>query len=69
VGAGGTGNLTEGQVIGLAVLTFSRFPFDPEAVDLIRVDPGTGAARAQRVRIGAGPVRVGDPAARSPEMP
>ena len=67
VGAGGTGNLTEGQVIGLAVATFSRFPFDPEAVDLIRVDPGTGAAKAQRVRLGTGPVTVGQPNAPSPE--
>ena len=67
VGAGGTGNLTEGQVIGLAVVTFSRFPFNAEAVDLIRVDPGTGAAKAQRVRIGANPVTVGEPNARSPE--
>jgi predicted phosphodiesterase len=66
-GAGGTGNLTEGQVIGLAVVTFSRFPFDAEAADLIRVDPGTGAAKAQRVRLGAGTVRVGDPRAPSPE--
>ena len=49
VGAGGSGNLAEGQPIGLAVLTFEREPaFKPVAADLVEVDPGDGSARAVR---------------------
>ena len=66
-GAGGTGNLAEGQDVGLAVVAFTRFPFAPRAADLVQVDPGTGAATARRVRLDHGDVRVGDPTAPSPE--
>jgi predicted phosphodiesterase len=48
-GAGGSGNLAEGQPIGLAVLTYQRDPsFMPVAADLVEVDPGDGSARAER---------------------
>ena len=36
-GGGGTGNLTDRQPLGLAVLTFARKPFAPLAVDLVPV--------------------------------
>ncbi len=50
VGGGGTGNLTEGQPLGLAVLTYQHDPsFAPVAADLVEVDPGDGSARAERV--------------------
>lgn len=68
-GAGGTGNLTERQPIGLAVVTYRRAPFDPLAVDLVQVAPGTGAGQARRVRLDAGPTAVGDMLAPSPEEP
>jgi predicted phosphodiesterase len=49
VGGGGSGNLTEDQPIGLAVLTYERDPaFRPVAANLVEVDPGDGAARAER---------------------
>jgi hypothetical protein len=49
-GGGGSGNLTEGQPIGLAVLTYQNDPaFAPVAADLVEVDPGDGAARAERI--------------------
>jgi predicted phosphodiesterase len=51
LGAGGTGNLREGQDIGLAVVTIRRHPFAPLAVDLVQIDPGTGSATARRERI------------------
>ena len=51
VGAGGTGNLTDGSDIGLAVLTYDRTPFEPLAVDLVRIDPGDGSAEARRLRL------------------
>ena len=55
-GAGGTGNLAEGQRIGLAVLTYEREPrFEPVAADLVEVDPGDGSARAERRTLGAIP--------------
>jgi predicted phosphodiesterase len=48
-GAGGSGNLAEGQPIGLAVLTYQRDPaFAPVAADLVEIDPGDGSARAER---------------------
>ncbi len=70
VGAGGTGNLADGQPIGLAVVTF-RAPrpggFEPLAVDLVQVAPGTGEGSARRIRLDQGPVTVGDALAPSPE--
>lgn len=70
VGAGGTGNLGDGEPIGLAVVTY-RAPkageFDPLAVDLVQVAPGTGEGSARRVRLDQGPVTVGDALAASPE--
>ena len=68
-GAGGTGNLTERQPIGLAVVTYRRVPFLPLAVDLVQVAPGTGAGSARRIRLDAGPVSAGDTLAPSPEEP
>jgi hypothetical protein len=61
IGAGGTGNLGEGSDIGLAVVSLTREPFAPLAADLVVVDPGTGAARGQRVRLDAGIAHVGEP--------
>ncbi|HEU0316999.1 MAG TPA: metallophosphoesterase family protein, partial [Solirubrobacteraceae bacterium] len=57
VGAGGTGNLVEGQPIGLAVVTYRPRPFAPLAVDLIQVAPGTGSGAARRLRLDQGPGR------------
>lgn len=68
-GAGGTGNLSERQPIGLAVVTYRRTPFLPLAVDLVQVAPGTGAGSARRIRLDAGPVSAGDTLAPSPEEP
>ena len=49
IGAGGSGNLAEGQPIGLAVLTYQLDPsFAPVAADLVEIDPGDGSARAER---------------------
>jgi hypothetical protein len=54
-GGGGTGNLTEHQPIGVAVLLFERRPrFDPLAADLVTIDPGTGDVSASRRRIELG---------------
>jgi predicted phosphodiesterase len=51
-GGGGTGNLTEGQPIGLAVLRYEVRPrFEPLAADLIEIDPGSGDATARRRRL------------------
>jgi len=48
-GGGGTGNLTEHQPIGVAVLLYALQPrFDPLAVDLVTIDPGSGDATASR---------------------
>ena len=48
-GAGGSGNLSEGQPIGLAVLTYQQQPaFGPVAADVVEIDPGDGSARAER---------------------
>lgn len=52
VGGGGTGNLTEGDSVGLAVLTYQVEPhYRPLAVDIVEVDPGSGSARAERRRL------------------
>jgi predicted phosphodiesterase len=51
-GGGGTGNLTEHQPIGVAVLLYAARPrFDPLAADLITIDPGSGDATASRSRL------------------
>lgn len=48
-GGGGTGNLTERKPIGVAVLSFATRPaFDPLAVDLVTIDPGSGDVTASR---------------------
>lgn len=53
IGGGGTGNLADGGGdIGLARLTYARTrSFRPRAADLVEIDPGSGAARARRVRL------------------
>ncbi len=69
-GGGGTGNATEGQPVGLAVVTYRSDmsgTFEPLAVDLVQVAPGTGEGSARRVRLDQGPVSVGDALAESPE--
>ncbi len=52
LGAGGTGNLGEGQNLGLAVVTVRENPFLPVAVDLVQINPGDGSATASRARLG-----------------
>jgi predicted phosphodiesterase len=66
VGAGGTGNLTEHQPIGLAIVTYRARPFAPLAVDLVTVAPGTGTGSARRLRLDQGPVSFGPVAAPPP---
>jgi Icc-related predicted phosphoesterase len=52
VGAGGTGNLAEHSKVGIARLTYDVKPrFEPLAVDLIEIDPGSGNATARRERL------------------
>ena len=53
VGGGGTGNLAEaGGEIGLARLIYRTSPrFAPLAADQVQIDPGTGAAQAERHRL------------------
>jgi predicted phosphodiesterase len=54
VGGGGTGNLEKNQPYGLAVLTYARPSgkrFEPEAADLVEIDPHRGSARAERFGI------------------
>ena len=68
-GAGGTGNLTDDQPLGLAILTYRQFPFAPVAADLVEIAPGTGAGSARRVRLDEGDVRIGDTGGSSPEGP
>ena len=47
-GAGGTGNLTEDQEIGLATIGYRLQPsFLPLSVDLVTIAPGSGAATAR----------------------
>lgn len=51
-GGGGTGNLTEHQPIGVAVLLYAARPrFDPLAADLVEIDPGSGDVTARRSRL------------------
>lgn len=64
IGAGGTGNLDEGQNASLAIVTYDRGPFAPLAADLVTLDPGTGETVARRVRIDrTRPLQVRDPVA------
>lgn len=53
LGAGGTGNLAEPEAdaLGLAVLRYEPDPFRVRAVDTVRIDPQTGSARAERLRL------------------
>ncbi len=53
LGAGGTGNLAESDGdIGLARLIYRTAPrFEPLAADIVQIDPGNGAAQAQRHRL------------------
>jgi hypothetical protein len=53
IGGGGTGNLADGDTdVALARLAYARTDgFDPLAVDLVSVDPGTGAATARHDRL------------------
>jgi predicted phosphodiesterase len=53
VGAGGTGNLTEGAKIGLARMLYAddQGVFQPLAADLVEIDPGNGSATAKRFRL------------------
>lgn len=61
IGAGGTGNLAEGQDASLAIVTYEERPFAPLAVDLVTLDPGTGETVARRVRINdTAPVSVSE---------
>ncbi|MFA4927478.1 MAG: metallophosphoesterase [Patulibacter sp.] len=63
IGAGGTGNLDEGQNASLAIVTYERGPFTPLAADLVTLNPGTGETVARRVRIDrTTPLQVRDPA-------
>src|SRR4051794_29564071 len=49
IGAGGTGNLTEKTPMALGRFTFTLKPaFQPLAVDLVAIDPGTGSSSARR---------------------
>jgi hypothetical protein len=52
IGAGGTGNLAEQTQLGIARFVFTRTPaFQPLAVDLVTIDPGTGSSSARRIRL------------------
>jgi len=52
VGAGGTGNLTDGSDIGIARLAYASEPsFTPLAVDMVSIDPDSGSATARRERL------------------
>jgi hypothetical protein len=52
IGAGGTGNLAEQTQLGIARFVFTRTPaFEPLAVDLVTIDPGTGSSSARRIRL------------------
>src|SRR4051812_29267553 len=49
IGAGGTGNLTEPTEMSLARFVYTAKPsFQPLAVDLVSIDPGTGSSSARR---------------------
>lgn len=59
-GGGGTGNLTENQPIGLAVLSYEHDPrFEPLAADLVEIDPASGDASASRRRLQLGTAETG----------
>jgi predicted phosphodiesterase len=52
IGAGGPANAAEHTPLALAVLTYALKPhFAPLAEDSVQIDPGTGAAKAQRQRL------------------
>jgi hypothetical protein len=53
LGAGGTGNLAEAEAdaLGLAVLRYEPDPFRVRALDTVRIDPRSGSARAERLRL------------------
>jgi len=52
IGGGGTGNLTDAETdVGLARMSYEIDAFHPLAVDLVGIDPGTGAATATRDRL------------------
>jgi predicted phosphodiesterase len=54
-GGGGTGNLTEHQPIGVAVLLYALRPrVTPLAADLVTIDPGSGDVTARRRRLDLG---------------
>jgi predicted phosphodiesterase len=60
VGAGGTGNLSEGAKIGVARMTYSTAgSFAPLAADLVEIDPGNGSATAKRFRLDEPPAIEG----------
>jgi hypothetical protein len=49
VGAGGTGDFTEDEPLGLAILSYDVEPrFQPRSVDLVEIDVRSGSARAER---------------------
>lgn len=61
-GGGGTGNLAEGQPVGIAQLRYQLRPgFLPLAADLVTVDPGNGDATARHERLDLGAAAVGSP--------
>ena len=60
LGAGGTGNLPEGLDASLAIVSYAVDPFDPLAVDLVTLDPGTGETTARRLPLGEGPIMTED---------
>lgn len=52
VGAGGPANLRDAGKLSLAVVTYARGrAFKPLAVDTVEIDPGSGSARAERLRL------------------
>jgi hypothetical protein len=53
IGGGGTGNLADGNTdVGLARLSYEHAGgFEPLAADLVAIDPGSGAATANRERL------------------
>lgn len=52
IGAGGTGNLGGDTDLSLSVVTYRRAErFRPLAADTVAIDPGSGSARASRLRV------------------
>jgi hypothetical protein len=43
--------LKERTPVALASLAYARAPFEPLAVDLVAIDPGSGSATARRERL------------------